>query len=76
MFTVSNPHRIVAEVSKSWTGCTKQDGHTLISRRFEAVIEENIKRGYQLESWNLSQVWMPEARQMVETIVAVFVRTL
>jgi hypothetical protein len=72
---MSDPHRIVAEISKTWTGQTS-DTRVFLSRRFEEVIEENRKRGYDLESWKFSQLWVPEARQAVETIIAVFVRKL
>ena len=72
---MSDPHRIVAEFSKTWMNGTSNTP-ALISQQFEAVIEQNRKRSYELESWNISQVWVPDKLTMVETIIAVFVRTL
>jgi hypothetical protein len=61
------PQTIVAEVSKNWPG----DPEDLLSMRFEEVIEVNRERGYQLQSWHLSRVYVEEA--LNETIIAVFV---
>lgn len=71
---MSDPHRIVAEISKTWIrGASDTPG--LLCQKFEHVIEENRKRGYELEDWKFSQSHlMPD--QMVETIIAIFVRTL
>lgn len=70
---MSDAHRIVAEVSKTWT-----NGHSsttgLLSQRFEGVIEVNRQKGYELESWQFSQ--SRDGTQFVETIIAVFVRTI
>lgn len=72
---MSDPHRIVAEVSKTWPG-GKSDSAILLSHKFEQVIERNRQRGFHLESWKFSQIFIPDAKQVVETIIAVFVRTL
>lgn len=72
---MSDPHRIVAEISKTWVGGA-HDSRALISQKFEELLEVNRQRGYHMESWKFSQVWMPEARQVVETIIAVFVREI
>lgn len=72
---VSDRHRIVAEVSKTWKNGTS-DTPGLLCQRFEGVIEENSRRGYTLENWQFSQIYIESENQMIETVVAVFVRTL
>jgi hypothetical protein len=67
------PNRIVAEISKSWPA----PGAPSISKSFELVIEQNEKRGYELESWQLSRVVVhdapiAQAMGINETIIAVF----
>lgn len=70
------PERIVGEVSVNWS----EDGpqpQALISQRFEEMIATNVKRGYELESWQLHRV-APQLNGITmhvnESIVAVFVR--
>lgn len=64
---------IVAEVSRNWPGAG-----TLLSERFEAMIEVNLLRGYTLHSWHLNRVEtgaeIPGETVLNETIVAVFER--
>jgi hypothetical protein len=70
---VSDPYRIVAEVSKNWFRGDPPSA-IFLSQKFEEVIEENRKRGYELESWQFCQTnFHPDI--IVETIIAVFVRT-
>lgn len=62
---------IVAEVSKTWIrGCAQSP--LRLGEQFELVINVNHRRGYQLHSFQVSQVLGDE--QMVETIIAVFER--
>lgn len=61
--------RIVAEISRNWPTSETP----LISKQFEEVIQVNRNRGFELESWRLSQVMVP-TDHMIETIVAVFVK--
>lgn len=63
--------RIVAEISKNWTGEPGEEV-SLLSNRFEQVIKINAERGYVLESWKFFQL-MAKPTNMTETIIAVFV---
>jgi hypothetical protein len=72
--TRSIPQRIVREVSRTWRGEAPSTDHPLVSQRFEMVIKANAKRGYALESWQLNSTVYSDGRQLIETIVAVFVR--
>jgi hypothetical protein len=47
------PDMIVAEVSKNWPEMSADT--TLLSQRFETVIQHNRERGYKLHSWRFSQ---------------------
>lgn len=67
---MNQPRFIVAEVSVSWVG-GGQVGKAPLSVQFEEAIEVNLKRGYQLHSWRMSQVVI-SATELVETIIAVF----
>jgi hypothetical protein len=69
---VNDPYRIVAEISKIWLRGQSPDG-AFLNQKFEDVIEQNRVRGYQLESWQFCQSHSG-TEQMVETIIAVFVR--
>lgn len=65
---------IVAEITKNWPWSEGVDP-TLLSQRFEQVIEVNDKRGFRLNSWRLSCLHVPAGRKpegIVETIIAVF----
>lgn len=64
---------IVAEISVNWPrGMVEKDGDPrVLSQRFEDVIETNRRRGYYLDSWQLSQV-SPTPGYQIETIIAVF----
>ena len=64
-----DPEFIVAELSKTWTGCG--DDALLISQDLERVIAVNLQRGYLLYSFAHSQVMVREGQQQ-ETIIAVF----
>lgn len=65
--------RIVAEISRNWTGDKEQDyGKALICQLLESVIETNRVRGYNLERWDLSRVAINGV--LNETIIAVFVQ--
>ena len=69
------PDRIVAEVTRNWPS----DGNPeLLSTQFERVIGVNKARGYDLESWRLSQLHIPRHNGcgpgVCETIIAVFVK--
>lgn len=74
------PRFIVAEVTTNWAppGCS--DGvhvHSLLSKRFEIVINHNLERGYVLHSWKMTATLVAEGTPEVhlcETIVAVFTR--
>lgn len=59
--------RIVAEISKNWP---RADNEPVLAQIFEEIIEVNRLRGYQLESWRLSQLQVQGG--IVETIIAVF----
>ena len=61
---------IVAEVSKNWPDISGDA--TLLSQRFETVIQANRERGYKLHSWRFSQIPNPALKGCSETIVAVF----
>lgn len=61
---------IVAEVSKNWRDGQSVGSPMILSQRFEAVIEGNLKRGYVLRSWQFNQIARGE--DLSETIVAVF----
>lgn len=69
--------RIVAEISRNWPDPNLMDtgklGKPLICQTFEKVIAANAERGYELESWQLSQV-KTDRFSMIETIIAVFVK--
>lgn len=70
---MTQPQRVVAEVSITWHGYgSRADGDT-ISRRFEHVIGVNLSRGLRLESWQLATSMSANGKTLVETIVAVFV---
>lgn len=66
---------IVAEITVNWPNPL---GGVLISKRFEAVIETNDMRGYDLVSHSYSKAWVvdpPEGTTRIcETIIAVFRR--
>jgi hypothetical protein len=73
--------RIVAEISRNWTGTQEDDLKPLISQTFEEVIKTNAARGYTLESWKfrtletITAADSPIAHAIVmETIIAVFVK--
>jgi hypothetical protein len=62
----------VAEVSKNWfSGHEMEPG--LLAERFERVIAVNHKRGYRLQTFNLSRT-MTGPNSINETIIAVFER--
>lgn len=84
------PPTIVAEITKVWP--LDEDGDpaapatsSLLSARFEIVIEHNRARGYRLRDWRMTSVVVPGSRepgsclyvppQICETIVATFERT-
>jgi fumarate hydratase class II len=62
--------RVVAEVNKNWTS-PDDEKSGLISEMFERVIADNLKRGFELESWQYQSNFIP--KNITETIVAVFV---
>lgn len=62
---------IVAEISKNW-GDIDELNKPILSRQFELIIEENLKRGYGLSSWKFSQVVNHDHGSLNETIIAVF----
>lgn len=62
---------IVAEVSKNWQAGAP--AAPTVGQLFEELIEVNRARGYRLYSWQLHRL-MTGARQMNETIMAVFER--
>ncbi len=64
--------RIVAEVSRNWSGGPEDAIKPLLCTTFERVIDVNMGRGYDLESWQLQIVTNPLG-QINETIIAVFV---
>lgn len=77
----ANPEYIVAEVSKNWSGGHFREGdRDTVSSRFEHVIAVNRGRGYELHSWQLHRITVPNADPRVqvstlnETIIAVFRR--
>ena len=59
---------IVGEISKAWI--LGRSASPLLREQFEEMIAGNLRRGYALHSFSLSQV-MSDA-QMNETIIAVF----
>lgn len=59
---------IVAEITKNWNENTLI--HDLIGQKFEAVININYKRGYNLSEWNLTSVIKDGT--LIETIIAIF----
>jgi fumarate hydratase class II len=61
--------RVVAEVSKSWSGLEDEKSER-ISQMFAAVIAESLSKGFELESW---QYQSTSGQIISETIVAVFV---
>lgn len=74
---------IVAEVTKNWPGpAFRPDSPTggVIANQFERAIEFNRRRGYELHSWQLHRMMVPNPDTRVhlltmnETIVAVFRR--
>jgi len=72
-------HRIVAEFPRNWPRDTADASERpLVSQLFEAGIEHNSERGYRLESWQYSTVFVPAGNGagpgMVDTIIAVFVK--
>lgn len=72
------PEFIVAEVSKTWRGRRQHKypqpaAADCLCGRFEHVIERNRQRGYELHSFDLSQVMTGED-ELTETIIAVFRR--
>jgi hypothetical protein len=85
----TSPVFIVAEISKNWPEAICTEGHlppfkdcaacaereTLLSQRFEHVIEVNRRRGYILVSFQLNRM-VPQRGQLNETIIAVFERAL
>lgn len=75
--------RIVAQLSSTWS----EGAGTMINVYFEECIRSNAKRGYGLESWQFNSVaatpppvyygdgnWQPQSPQIIETIIAVFVK--
>lgn len=60
---------IVAEVTKNWI--EGKSSSPLLSNQFEEVIEVNLKRGYQLHSFQIHQLLI-DNKSMAETIIAVF----
>ncbi len=72
----TDPEFIVAEVSKNWV-VGEPWAAPILAQRFETVINTNYQRGYVLHDWKLSSMWTNApngARQLNETIIAVFVR--
>ncbi len=70
---MSQPRFIVAEVTKTWwQGQHNSEDKTLLSQRFEKVINVNLERGYALNTWKLSQVFLKEKEELTETIIAIF----
>ena len=69
------PKRIVAEVTRSWTGKDDDETRDLVSERFEKVIAANVDRGYSLEDWQFQAVSLPDGigSTLTETIIATFV---
>lgn len=65
-----NRKRIVAEISKNWPSLDEKDSSILASR-FEVVIETNRKKGFILESWQMTQ--NATLGGVYETIIAVFI---
>lgn len=71
---VSEPY-IVAEISKNWRDGVAVSDQTLISQRFEHIINTNRQRGYKLLSFQLVQAAYEKSgsQWLCETIIAVFV---
>lgn len=72
---------IVAEISKNWRDGLPADNGLVLANRFEVVINQNLERGYRLQSWQLHRlIWDeaqpdgPPVRYCNETIIAVFTR--
>ncbi len=63
--------RIVAEISRGWSGVPEDALKPLTSQSFEQVIKANAERGYILESWQFQAVAGPD--MVREIIIAVFV---
>lgn len=73
--------RIVAEITRNWSGSDDDADKLLISQSFEQVIKTNAAKGYDLESWQfkcLESVTCGgtpiQGIGLVETIIAVFVK--
>lgn len=64
---------IVAEVSKNWIAGSSPSGPRLICQLFEAVLETNRQRGYELHSFTLHRL-LTGPDELNETIIAVFRR--
>lgn len=73
---MSEPKFIVAEVSKGWLNGQHAGELSLLSTRFEEVINVHWEHGYRLVDWRLNQVAVvgavTEQTEMTETIIAVF----
>lgn len=67
---MTEPKFIVAEVSKGWIDGCHAGELSILSQRFEEVINVNWERGYRLVDWRLSQLC--NGNEMTETIIAVF----
>ena len=68
---------IVAEISKSWINGEAVSDTPILAVSFERVIEVNRQRGYRLHSFQLHQLMVSRADDvmadhLVETIIAVF----
>lgn len=71
--------RIVAEVTRNWPDPRRGEIEPLLSQDFEQVIAVNKKRGYKLESWSMSTVFVPGSDNqplpgVLETIISVFTK--
>ena len=66
-------HRIVAEITHNWTSKKSDLDKPLLSQQFEAVIQKNAERGYDLDGWQFHQV-MTTPNALCKTIIAVFVK--
>jgi hypothetical protein len=66
----ARPRVIVAEISKNWQGGVELEPG-LLSERFEYAINENRRRGYRLDQFQLHRL-MTGPDTINETIIAVF----
>jgi hypothetical protein len=67
-----DPDVIVGEVATNWSAGVEKHGKPPISMQFEEMITHNAERGYVLRDWRL--VTTSGSKNIIETIVAVFVR--